>query len=368
MCWKFPESKLTGLTPIICMSEMLLEDFSSDSMEYKNIQQILTAGERGRDLVQQILTFSRQTEHKMVPVRIQSILKEVLKLAISTIPANIEIVQDIQNDCGFVTADPTQIHQIAMNIITNAYHAVETAGGKISIQLREAVLEGCDLAGSSLEPGPYVILAISDTGCGISPAIMGKIFEPYFTTKEQGKGTGLGLSVVYGIVKDHFGDIKIYSEVGQGTTVNVYLPIKEKSSETASEKKMETESTGNERILVVDDDESVEEVERKMLERLGYQVTTRTSALDALAAFRESPDAFDLIITDMTMPNMTGDQLARELILIKPDIPVIVCTGFSEKLNKEKAKAVGLKGFLMKPVSKAELAKTVRKVLDEAAD
>ena len=263
-------------------------------------------------------------------------------------------------------ADPTQLHQVAMNLITNAYHAVEQSGGKISVNLKETALSCNEWPNSSLEPGQYALLSISDTGYGIDPTVMDKIYEPYFTTKERGKGTGLGLAAVYGIVKEHHGDIRINSEVGKGTTFDIYLPLMDKSSETVSVSKLETYETGNERILLVDDEEPVVRLETQMLERLGYQVTCRTSSLDALDAFKGNPEAFDLVITDMTMPNMTGDQLAAELIPIRPGIPVIICTGFSERINKVKAAASGIKGFLMKPVVKSDMAQMVRTVLDGA--
>jgi nitrogen-specific signal transduction histidine kinase/ActR/RegA family two-component response regulator len=355
------------LFPIIGMSELLLEDLPSNSLEHENAQVILEAGQRGGELVKQILAFSRQSEHKLIPVRVQQVLKEVLKLSRSTIPSNIELAQDIQSECGLVLADPTQLHQIAMNLITNAYHAVQESGGKILVELREKWLGNGDVADTVLKPGHYVMLTISDTGIGIDPAVIGRIFDPYFTTKEHGKGTGLGLAVAYGIIKDHHGEVKVYSEVGKGTTFNIFIPLIEKNSDIESfEETVTIHSTGHERILLVDDEELIVRIETQMLERLGYKVTSRISSIDALEAFRANPDAIDLVLTDMTMPNMTGDQLAKKLISIKPDIPIIVCTGFSEKLNAENAKASGISGFLMKPVVKSDIAQMVRKVLDEA--
>ena len=353
------------LFPIVGMSELLLEDLPPDSPEYENAQEIFNAGKRGTDLVKQILAFSRQSEQKKIPIRIQQILKEVTKLSRSTIPVNIDITQDIQSNCSMVQADPTQVHQIAMNLITNAYHAVESTNGTISVRLTETALGSEDLAGDTLQPGRYAKLTVSDTGCGIDPAIMDKIFEPYFTTKEQGKGTGLGLAVVYGIVKEHQGDIKVYSELGRGTTFKVYLPIMAKAEKSSSVEGKEESPTGHERILLVDDEESIAKLEKLMLERLGYRVTMHVNSPDALEAFKTKPGSFDLIISDMTMPQMTGDQLAKHLISIRADIPIIICTGFSERLNQEKAASIGVKGFLMKPIIKSELAKMVRKVLDQ---
>jgi PAS domain S-box-containing protein len=355
------------LFPIIGMSELLLEDLPAGSLEHENAQVIIEAGKRGGELVKQILAFSRQSEHKLIPVRVQQVLKEVLKLSRATIPSNIELAQDIQSECGLVLADPTQLHQIAMNLITNAYHAVQESGGKILVELREKWLGNGDVADTVLKPGHYVMLTISDTGIGIDPAVIGRIFDPYFTTKEHGKGTGLGLAVAYGIIKDHHGEVKVYSEVGKGTTFNIFIPLIEKNSDIESfEETVTIHSTGHERILLVDDEELIVRIETQMLERLGYKVTSRISSIDALEAFRANPDAIDLVLTDMTMPNMTGDQLAKKLISIKPDIPIIVCTGFSEKLNAENAKASGISGFLMKPVVKSDIAQMVRKVLDEA--
>jgi len=353
------------LFPIVGLSEMLMEDLSPGRPEHESIQEIYKAGRRGSDLVKQILAFSRQSEQKKMPIRIQQVLKEVMKLSRATVPVNISITGDIQNDCSLVEADPTQIHQIAMNLITNAYHAVESNSGEIAVRLREVEIESGQLPDSVLASGKYALLSVSDTGSGIDPAVVDKIFDPYFTTKPQGKGTGLGLSVVYGIVKEHHGDIKVYSEPGRGTTINVYLPILTKAKQSPPLEIKQVFPSGTERILLVDDEEAIARLEQQMLERLGYQVTMRVSSLEALEVLKARPNAFDLVISDMTMPNMTGDQLARGLMTIRPDIPIIICTGFSEKINREKAADIGIKGFLMKPIVKSELAKTIRNVLDE---
>ncbi|MCF6246349.1 MAG: PAS domain S-box protein [Desulfobacula sp.] len=353
------------LFPIMGMAELLLEDLPQGSLEHENAQQILNAGKRGGDLVKQILAFSRQSKQNKISIRIQQVLKEVFKLTRSTIPSDIEIVLDIQTDCGFVKADPTQIHQIAMNLITNAYHAIEQSGGKIIIHLKETVLETKDLVGSPLNPGKYAMLSVSDSGSGIDTAIRDKIFDPYFTTKERGKGTGLGLAVVYGIVKEHGGDIQIDSKMDKGTTVTVFFPLIENFHKDESVKKDQTLRKGTEQILLVDDEKAIIQIEKQVLERLGYQVTSFTSSLEALEFFSLHPERFDLVVTDMTMPNLSGDQLSKSLILIKPDLPIIICTGFSERMNKKKAEASGIKGFLTKPVSMFEMAKKVRCVLDE---
>ena len=355
------------LFPIIGMSELLLQDLKPGSLKHQNVQQILQAGKRGRDLIKQILAFSRQSEQRMIPVRIQQIMKEVINLSRSSIPADIEIEHDIQSNCGLVMADPTQIHQLTMNLITNAYHAVEPNGGRIMVQLKEVKLEPDAIGGSSLEPGSYARLTVSDTGCGIDEVMKNRIFEPYFTTKEKSKGTGLGLSVVYGIAKEHGGDITVQSELNQYTTFDVYLPLLSDGVEQLRPaKEMAVVPKGNERILLVDDEEPIAQLEKQMLERYGYQVEARFSSLDALEAFKAKPDSFDLIVTDMTMPNMTGAKLAREVFSIRPTIPIILCTGFSARIDQQKARAMGIKGFLLKPVAGIQMAKMVRDVLDEA--
>ncbi|MBA4368625.1 MAG: hybrid sensor histidine kinase/response regulator [Desulfobacterium sp.] len=352
------------LFSIMGMSQLLMEDLPAGSPEYNKVVLIHKAGERAGNLVSQILSFSRQKEHKKMPVRIQIILKEALKLARATIPSNIEITQSIQKDCGLVMADLTNLHQIAMNLITNAFHAVENTGGIISIQLQQTILTGDDLADTTLAPGKYALLSVSDTGHGISPEVMEKIFEPYFTTKEQGKGTGLGLSVVFGIVKEHGGVIRVTSEVGKGSTFNIYLPLLENVEAAVFTEKAVVNKGGVERILLVDDEEPVVQVVKQMLERFGYQVKEQSDSMEALQTFKTDPNAFDLVISDMMMPKMTGDQLARELIAVKPGLPVILCTGYNEKFNKLSSEVSGVKGFLIKPIAQLELAALVRKVLD----
>ena len=369
------------LFPISGLSEMLLDDLPPGTPARESVEQIYKSAQRGSDLVKQILAFSRQSNPRKLPIRIQSILKEVLKLARAAIPMNIEITSHIKQDCGMVSANPTQVHQILMNLITNAYHAVERNGGTINVELKEtdtgcnfamshpAFGEKDDLRDNSMPEdiwvGRYACITLSDTGTGIDPTLIDKIFDPYFTTKELGKGTGLGLSVVHGIVKEHGGDIRVYSEVGKGTAFHVFLPIIEDDMDGKDAAVTREYPTGQERILLVDDEEPIVRMEQIMLERLGYQVTARTSSPDALAAFKANPCNFDLVISDRGMPNITGDQLARQLILIKPGIPVIICTGFSNENDERRAMAMGIKGFLMKPVSLNDMATMVRNVLDE---
>ncbi|MGD9975599.1 MAG: PAS domain S-box protein, partial [Desulfatirhabdiaceae bacterium] len=319
------------LFPISGLSEMLLEDVPMDSPWYENIEQIHKSARRGGDLVKQILAFARQSNPQKLPVRIQPILKEVLKLSRSAIPMNIEIKSLVDTNCRMVSADPSQLHQVVMNLITNAFHAVEDKNGTIYVALSEKMLNKDDFQDHTMKPGRYACITISDTGTGVDPTLIHKIFDPYFTTKEQGKGTGLGLSVVHGIVKAHGGDIQVYSEVGKGTFFHVYLPVLEDTNDQKTPGAARTYPVGCERILLADDEEPILRVEQQILERLGYQITARTGSLDALAVFRSNPEHFDLVITDRSMPNMTGDQLAKELISIKPGIPIIICTGFSNE-------------------------------------
>ncbi len=355
------------LHPMLGYGELLGQDLPKGSPQRQYVDEIISSGLRAKDLVNQILAFSRQSAQKAMPVRMQPILKEVIKLSRSTIPANIEIVHDLQNSCGHVMADPIQLHQIAMNLIINAFHAMEKSGGRIVIELREETLPHDGAGGTALAPGRYARLSVSDTGCGIDPSHMGKIFEPYFTTKAQGKGTGLGLAVVYGIVKEHHGDIKVSSEVGKGTTFHIYLPLTDGAAQSITSASTESFPTGSERILLVDDEQAIARMEAQMFTRLGYQVTTRCSSVDALETFKAQPGAYDLVITDMTMPNMTGEQLARELLAIQPLLPILICTGFSERIDQDKAASIGVKALLMKPISLAEISRTVRKVLNESA-
>ena len=356
------------LFPIVGLSEILVEDLPPGSPEQDSALEIFNAAMRGREVVKQILTFSRQSEPEKLLVRLQRTIQEAIKLGRSTIPTYIEIESEIDPDCGTVLANPTQIHQVVINLITNAFHAIDPDPGKISLGLAETTVTEDDYSVQQLQPGRYAKLAVSDTGKGISPADRDKIFEPYFTTKEQGKGTGLGLAVVYGIVKDHLGDIRVYSEPGVGTVFSVYLPLTEKTEPEELVAGTEDRLTGTESILLVDDEESIVRLEKRMLERLGYKVTSRNGSNEALETFRADPAGFDLVISDMNMPNMTGDYFARQIKIIREDIPVIICTGFSARINLENAGEAGIKGFLMKPIVKMEMAKMVRKTLDEARE
>jgi PAS domain S-box-containing protein len=364
------------LAVIIGYTELAMGGVPADSLTYSNLDEVLKAGLRAKDLVQQILTFTRGGEEERGPVQIDLIVKEALKLLRSSLPTTIEIRRDIAS-ANMVFGDATQIHQVLMNLCANASHAMNDKGGVLEVRLQNAdfgvrsVELGEDKEHSTFrnpkseiepEPGSYVDLSVRDTGCGIAPENLDKIFDPYFTTREIGRGTGLGLAVVHGIVRKFAGTITVESEVGKGTTIHVYLPAIKR--QVAKEpKEIEPLPTGDERILFVDDEQALADMGKQMLGVLGYDVVSRTSSVEALELFRVKHDRFDVVITDMTMPNMTGDKLAKEMIKIRPDIPIILCTGYSERISEEKAMAMGIRGFAMKPLVMLDLAKIIRKVL-----
>ncbi|MFP4308057.1 MAG: PAS domain S-box protein [Desulfococcaceae bacterium] len=352
------------LSPVLGLSEMLMEDLPRGALAWKNVREIFRAGERGRDLVKQILAFSRHAEQENLPLRISPIVKEAIQLCRSTIPANIEIRRHIAADPGLVLADPTQIHQIVMNLVTNAYHAVEADGGEIMVRLGPYPRPAEDPAEEGLPPGRYVRLSVADTGPGIPPEVREKVFEPYFTTKEQGKGTGLGLAVVYGIVRKHGGEIRLSGGRDRGAEVVIYLPLIPDSGSVEEVADTDAPEPGTERILLVDDEPSIVRMQRKMLERLGYQVAVAASSPAALTIFRETPDAFDLVVSDLSMPKMTGLQLAGKIYAIRPETPVILCTGYRRNIPENPAERFGIRGVLNKPIRRADLAKMVRSVLD----
>jgi signal transduction histidine kinase/ActR/RegA family two-component response regulator len=354
------------LFPIVGYTELTMDEVTQDSVAHSNLEEILKAANRAKDLVQQILTFSRQSDQERKPVKVQYIIKEAIRLLRASIPASTEIIFQIDEHCGPIKGDATQIHQVIMNLCTNAYQAMQEKGGNLEIKLTEVDIgyeETIEKIG--MQPGKHVQLSVTDEGCGMDRSVMDRIFEPYYTTKEQGKGTGLGLSVIHGIVKNHGGDITVSSTPGKGTTFKVHLPMIDEVDTGIQPEPDNGAATGNERILLVDDEEQIVAMEQKMLENLGYQVTARTDSTEALEVFAKQPQDFDLVITDMTMPHMTGDQLAQKLLDIKPSLPVILCTGFNEVITEDKALSLGIQKFVMKPVVKNELATTIRTVLDQ---
>jgi len=355
------------LVPILGFAELALAGVPEGSKAREDVTQVLRAGERAKDLAAQILAFSRQEEGERKPVQLAPIVKEALKLLVAALPSTIEIRQNIGSDTCAVNADPTQIHQVLMNLCTNAEHAMPD-GGVLGVSLENVEFDGERAATvEGLQAGSYVRLTVSDTGCGMDEETRMHIFDPFFTTRGPGEGTGMGLSVVHGIVKSHEGAITVDSEPGRGTIFHVYLPVVESIAEGEPETRKQVRG-GSESILFIDDEAPIVEMGTETLTRLGYRVTTRTSSVEALELFRFKPGAFDLVITDQTMPNMSGVDLARELLRIRPDIPIVLCTGFSRVVTLESARALGMRELAMKPIVGAELGRTVRRVLDETSD
>jgi len=352
------------LSAIMGYTELAILDLPEASEASTNLQQILNATNRAKDVVKQILAFSRQSKEIDRPLKIGPIIKECLKLLRASIPATIEIRQNIAKESGAVVIDLTQIHQVIMNLCTNAAHAMQKTGGVLDVSFIEMDLGLEDkFMIKGLSPGKYVRITVSDTGHGIPPGLKERIFDPYFTTKGLGVGTGLGLSVAHGIVKNHGGAFSVYSESGKGSTFHVYLPRVDADVIDVSVAK-ESPPVGDEQILFIDDEETLVQIGRQMLERLGYKVSTKSCSVKALEDFREDPMKFDLVITDQTMPNMTGEVLAKEMMQIRSDIPIILCTGFSHLVDQKKSQLIGIRAFLMKPLILRDLAVTIRKVLD----
>jgi len=352
------------LTSIIGFTELSLDEVEKGTHLEDNLQEVYTAGKRAKDLVSQILAFARQSGEELKPIQVDMVAAEALKFIRASIPTTIEIRQNIESD-SLIMGNATQVHQILMNLFTNAAHAMEEKGGILEFSLKDVVMDrGVSRKNMNLDPGNYVEIKVSDTGVGIAPEIIGAIFDPYFTTKGPGKGTGMGLAMVHGIVKSYGGKVAVDSKPGHGTLFRIYLPVTRKR-QGHRPYLSETLPTGTERILFVDDEAPIAKMGGQTLEGLGYTVSIRTSSIEALELFRSKPNDFDLVITDMTMPNMTGDKLAVELMKIRQDVPVILCTGFSKKISDERVSEMGIKAVAYKPIVKADLAKTVRKVLDD---
>jgi len=351
------------LGAIMGYTEMLALDIPDSVDLQRKVQQILKASDRAKELVHQILSFSRQHDQEKKPVQMHLIIKEALKLLKASLPSTIDIRQQISTKRSAVLANPTQIHQVLMNLCTNAHHAMRDTGGVLTVKLYTEEVSADLALQYDLAEGPYLVVAVVDTGHGMSVTTKERIFDPYFTTKKKGEGTGLGLSVIHGIMKAHDGTVVAESEVGRGSTFMAFFPITE-DKEDQVPRRAEPLPTGWERVMFVDDEPVLVEIGGQMLQHLGYTVVCVSDSAEALRIFQASPDEFDLVITDMTMPHMTGDVLARELLKIKPGLPIIMATGFSELTTEEKAKRAGITDFLMKPLVVRELAKVIRRVLD----
>ena len=354
------------LTAIYGFTFLTKETLPAESRAHENLDQVLKASERARDLVRQILAFSRQGDENRTKVGIASLVREALKLLRASLPVSIEIREEIESDCGAVLADSTQIHQVVMNLCTNAYQAMRHSGGLLTVSLRPVEVDAA-MAGqvTDLQQGSYVKLTVSDTSSGIDADVQRRIFDPFFTTKAVGEGTGLGLSVVHGIVTSHHGAISFESDAGKGTKFFVYLPRVESGPVEQAAVDRPT-PTGAEHILFVDDEEAIVQFGQQALEQLGYRVTTRKSGVEALDLFRAQPDRYDVVLCDVTMPIMSGIDLGIEVMAIRSDVPVILMTGFSELVTREKAKNMGFRELVMKPFAVSDLAKTLRGVTEEA--
>ncbi|MBW2644752.1 MAG: MEDS domain-containing protein [Deltaproteobacteria bacterium] len=353
------------LSAIIGYAQLALNDAPKDTELRDDIEEVLQASHRATDLVKHILAFSRQSEQERKPILISPVIKEVLNLLRASLPSTIDIRQQIETGPMIVEADPSQIHQVMMNLCTNSGYAMRDEGGTLEVSLTKMDLDAAAAASiPEFNPGPCVRLTVSDTGHGMNHEVVEQVFNPYYSTKEKGEGTGLGLSMVHGIVKSYGGAITIQSESGKGSTFHVYFPRVEKET-AATPEKAEPLPSGHERILFVDDEQALVVLGKHMLERLGYEVVTRTSSIEALELFHAKPDHFDLVISDMTMPNMTGDKLAKELIRIRSDIPIIICTGYSERVTEDSIGEMGIRELVMKPLAMHVLAETVRSALDK---
>ena len=352
------------LGSIIGYAELVKDDISEGTIAYQNQKEVLIAAKRAKELVKQILTFSRKDEAKLVPVKINSIVADSLKMLRSSLPTTIEISHDI-NCTNSIMANETHIHQVLMNLCVNASHAMEDNGGILQISLSDVNIDLDTMTSDgNLKQGSYVKLLVKDTGSGMSREVQNRIFEPFFTTKEVGKGTGMGLSVVHGIVENHNGIITVDSKPGEGTTFEIFFPcvvdIEIKENEDS-----EIAFGNRERILLVDDQKNLVDMATQMLTRMGYEVVGKTDSVEALCIFREDPSKFDLVITDQIMPKMKGTELAKEILNIRPEIPIVLCTGYCENIDSEVIDAIGIKMLVMKPVDRIKISRIIREILDK---
>ncbi len=354
------------LAGIIGYTELYKDAVRDRPKVYHSMEEVLRASDRAKDLVKQILTFSRKAEHEKKPVLLSPIVKEVIKFMRASLPATIEIIETIDVTSDAIMADPTQMHQVLMNLCTNAGYAMKDSGGILEISLKRVVVDTEDLLLLPLtsQHGHYLELTVRDSGAGIPENDLGRIFEPYFTTKGTGEGTGLGLAVVHGIIKDHGGEIRVLSEVGKGTIFRVYLPLMEKQEENRDDEEETLLLGKGETILFIDDEEMIVAISKEMLERLGYKVFAETDPVKAIDIFRKGPDTFDLVITDKTMPHMTGFDVVNVIKKIRANIPVLICSGYQEIGDMEKLTALGISHLIAKPIRIGSLAKAVRDALD----
>ncbi len=355
------------LSAILGYAELAKMDLPADSKAVKDIHQVITAGERATDLVKQILTFSRKTSHLKQPLRLHFIVNEALQLIRASLPSTIDIQATIAKENDMVLADPTNIHQIVVNLCTNALHAIGNKRGKIEVTLGDEYLKTTQIpASENIQAGSFLVLSVKDNGKGMDEQTAARVFEPYFTTKKEGEGTGLGLAVIHSIIEESNGFIRVKSRPDEGTTIRIYLPaIGEGVGAVTAARDTIPLPTGTETILFVDDEPTIVDISQSVLTSLGYHITTETKSLDALKKFEAAPEAFDLVITDQTMPELTGTELAEAILKLKPDTPIILCSGYPSSIIEAKVYAIGIKRFVAKPLNERKLAEIVRQVLDE---
>lgn len=355
------------LMPIIGYTEISLEELTPEDSIHHNLNTILRSGLRAKELVQQILAFSRQEKQELKPLRIQPIINETLRLLRSSIPAQVSLQKEIDTECGPIMANPVQVHQILMNLLNNAFHAMKNSPGDLYIRLKEKTLTTPVPAKySGLKPGKHVVINVQDSGIGIKEDVIDKIFDPYFTTKKLGEGTGLGLSVIHGIVKDYQGIITVDSVVGEGTSFSIYIPGLEEQVEQKKLTPAHNIPTGNENILIIDDEEYVALTLSYIMESLGYQVTVINDSRDAVCYLEDKSNLVDLIISDLVMPDFSGLELAHKIKDVRPELPVIICSGYGNQVSQEEYQKAGVEAYVMKPVLKQDLATKVRLLLDQS--
>lgn len=352
------------LSAIIGFSELAKDSIPLDNSAQKDLDTILESSARAASLVRQSLVFSRKSTHDLESFMPHLIVKEAIKMLRSSLPTTISFEEKIDLDCGTISADPTKLHQIVVNLCTNAFHAMENEKGTLSVSLCRREVSEKEINARDAAPGSFVVLSVGDTGHGMDAKTVGRIFEPYYTLKEVGKGSGLGLAVVHGIVKDYKGFIRVDSEPGKGSVFHIYLPALDELILPEVINREKELQTGTEKILVVDDDSSILALYTSVLRRLGYTVVETGDSRDALEQFRGNPNRFDLLITDQTMPYLSGVELAEEVLKIKPDLPIVLCTGYSSVITEEGAMAIGIRKYLRKPVDRKTLSDVVREVLE----
>ncbi len=356
------------LAAILGYTRMAMDDISPESRPYHDLLKVVQSGDRAADLVRQIMLFSRQERQDLLPIQLTPLFKETLKMLRASLPSSIILRDTISPDCPPIMADPTQIQQILLNLCSNAKQAMLKSGGTLDISLAELQQTGEEASHKSMPPGSYLHLLVTDSGTGISQESLTRIFDPFFTTKPIGEGTGLGLAVVHGIVKNHMGSIEVRSIVGQGSSFSILFPVSNTAPEIKTDESTAIIPRGCEHILVVDDEVNILSIRKRLLSGLGYKVSIFSSSLKALDAFSKDPSQYDLLLTDMTMPDMDGRELRQRVHDIRPGIPVILCTGHSELINKRKAAQDGFRAFLEKPIKPSTMANILRRILDDKND